>query len=385
MSGVAIQTEIRTEGPKSFVESKERVNALSNQVTQEGLRHQMESFLGERVGLALSKPFTMKMREDGQFYIDDFPNIPLTELYAKPASDPIYDRRAPADVQYIRTLEDWARNTQASEFYWLQISPTTRLGNRQMTEESMFEIGRMYYGENGKREAEVRKLASPFVEGDDVGSTFDKLVKLGQAIDPESFSDLESELDFLTRPILFPAINGTDEVSIVNYIDSLLAYVNGGMEFKSGQIVGAEGYIPVEIQQDRFNNAIAKLNDEIENYVAACFNPEIGLPELQKFVRSIINQFHKYYEGKGDVEKAGNVEYWASQPVELISKGCGEYGDALRLFGTLPNIGVGPQPSSERPDAVKCDICQKVLKYVKNGDSSSYDPDLKCCGKSYGC
>ncbi|MBN1915999.1 hypothetical protein JW796_03340 [Candidatus Dojkabacteria bacterium] len=70
-----------------------------------------------------------------------------------------------------------------------------------------------------------------------------------------------------------------------------------------------------------------------------------------------------------------------------VMSACG-ISEKFSTFGRVNSIlnpGFEPQPTPDRPDPVRCDICGKVLKYVKNGDPSTYDRNLKCCGKSYSC
>ena len=64
-----------------------------------------------------------------------------------------------------------------------------------------------------------------------------------------------------------------------------------------------------------------------------------------------------------------------------VSEQFGSFGKSSSITNPSSDL----QPSIDRPDPVKCDICKRVIKYVKNGDPSTYDADLKCCGKSYGC
>lgn len=113
---------------------------------------------------------------------------------------------------------------------------------------------------------------------------------------------------------------------------------------------------------------------------------------FRKFIHDVMkNQTGLAYGQSGNfsefsqLDKCSQLELMLKEGYTMTACGVSEQFGSLGKANSMTNPGTEPMPTPDRPDAVKCDLCGKVLKYVKNGDSSTYDQNLKCCGKSYGC
>lgn len=354
---------INNHTPNSFVIEKEIQNFREGLITEAGLRNNLLTLLEERAQMAISQ-FDITLR-DGKLYSPDF-EIPLTELYAKPCGDPIYDMRAPYDTQYIRQVEEWADGT-LEDFSWIRFSPTTGA----MSKETKIEFGIR----SGAR-LHTYILTLPFRENQNKLSAFEEIKQLASRFN-KNFHQAKTEFDLLPHPVITKGIKSIEE--IIFYIDQELTLITKVPYFMGRPRKTYNHYETTQFQ--KFIHAIEK-NNLIDYYITAC---KLGDPAIAQAVfNNIVNNFDLFWqEGQGntqnDLAEIINAFVHDESDPKTIAAGCGAAGgkksseiskiDLAFYRGVLQSMGI--YITERMTDPVLCDDCGKIF-FVDNDDPDTW-------------
>lgn len=303
--------------PNSFVVAKDILNFRQGLITQAGLETQVITFLKERAQLALDE-FDMEVSSDGKLYNPQFKE-PLTQLYAKPCGDPIYDARAPFDTNYITQIENWVNTTEAN-FTWARFSPTTGA----MSRETKVELGRRE-GSN----LHVIVLTIPFQDNQTRDEAFLQIKNIASLFNP-SFANAINEFDMLDEPVLLEkcpvasSLIQDNEVKrdlVIKVIDMALSASS-----KSSMYMGRSDFSLSD--QQRFLGIADLLKEQniLGDYVAAIAS---GLheDEVIRYFNSIVNNFDSLWAQTTALPT--EIYFKPDMPV-FIASGCGGYGERVQ-------------------------------------------------------
>jgi hypothetical protein len=355
--------EINNHTPNSFVIDKEIQNLREKLITEEGLRNNLLTLLEERAQMAVSK-FDISLR-DGKLYSLDF-EIPLTELYAKPCGDPIYDMRAPFDTQYIRQVEEWANGT-LEDFSWIRFSPTTGA----MSKETKIE-----FGVRSGAHLHTYVITLPFRDNQTKEQAFEEIKQLAGRFNP-NFRKAKNEFDLLPCPVITKGTKSIEEIMF--YLDQELTSITKVPYFMGRP---KKTYNHYEVTQ--FQKFIKAIDDKnlIEYYITAC---KLGDPKIaQAIFNNIVNNFDLFWsEGqpntKNNVAEIINAFIHDESDPKIIAAGCGAAGgkksggitkvDLAFYRGVLQSMGI--HVTEKMTDPVLCDDCGKVF-FVDNDDPDTW-------------
>lgn len=340
-------SRLRVHTPNSYQLNKDLEHFRRGELTEEGLKKQLVTFLKERAMLALDE-FEIKLYNN-KLYSDDFPGIALTDLYATVSADPIYNLRAPYDTKYISQVEAWANST-AEPFNWIRFSPTTGA----MSRETKIELGR-----REDNDLHIIILTVPFRQEQDLETAFIEIRELSSIFNPDFFH-ARNELDLLGKPILLDNHRLREEFSqdgeikrdlVIRYLDQQLSRISD----KKYYMLQPEQSFSLARQQN-FLSAIAMLDelDLFNEFTAMMADPDADA-QLQIYFNNLVNQFDKAFAALNNNKPhllTKTPQFDGNIP-ELIISGCGGFGrvatDIISSGIKLPERAV-PASTSYPPD-----------------------------------
>ncbi len=356
------QIAIRAEHqPNAYDFSKELRKALEG-VSPQVVEANVISFLGERVGLPITRPYAMHM-QGGKLYSLDFPNEPLEVLYGKDLEDPVYNYRAQAEVDEVQTLQTWMMLRQ-DNFSWVMISPTTG----SMSNVTMVEIGQRL----GPNYAMATRLTIPHREDQTVEQALDEMKKLASFFNGELLN-AQSELDLIRNPVItrreagqrweqYASAGIMTPQKMVEAIDRIMYEISGVRYF-----IGRPEHLAIkemlgdpEADTKLFGEIIDRLSEEgdIQNYIDRVFQ-FAAPPVLKGEFNNIVNKFDYMWQNRYHMRvKEMNIDgKWTHNP-KKVSGACGTYGEDeddtehKALEAAVPQDGKGPR-------WVKCKHCRQ--------------------------